>query len=137
MASHQRKGCSSGTGWLGSPCSPAQAREKLAQVFCEMLHCPKGSASPKPCPGSGGTAESSPGLMCPEESPGSYCPGERAVPVGVMLRGNEGHLASSNGEGGTVPPMEHTVQQLLLLTASLVPQLLLLLQRPACGQQLL
>lgn len=68
-----------GGGWLWSPCSPAQAREKLAQVSCEMLHRPKGSASPGPCPGSGNTAESSPVLMCPEESTGSYCPGERVV----------------------------------------------------------
>lgn len=55
----------------------------------------------------------------------------------AVLRGDERHLSGSHGERGAIPRLEHTVQQLLLLPASLVQQLRLLLQRPASGLELL
>lgn len=75
-----------------------------------------------------GHCESSPGLWHPEGNPDT---------PSTVLRGDEGHLASSDGEWGAVPSIEHAVQQLLLLAVRLLPELCLLLQCSTSSQELL
>lgn len=138
-APHQRKGCRYCTG--GRPeslCSPTwagQCRHKCP-VKCSITpvhEAPRGLGQPEALPRLGGTMRAALGSQGCREAPA--VPRQRTVPP--VLRGDEGHLASSHGEGGAVPSVEHTVQQLLLLPASLIQQLCLLLQRPAGGLELL